>query len=78
MTSQGFVSVFAPQLEAYLAFKQAMGCYGTSRIWYLRQFDTYCARHGRTVFDRETVEGWVSEQLARSGRYRSGRVIPTV
>lgn len=71
MTSQGFVSVFAPQLEAYLAFKQAMGCYGPSRIWYLRQFDTYCARHGRTVFDRDTVEGWVSEQLARSGRYRS-------
>jgi alpha-D-ribose 1-methylphosphonate 5-triphosphate synthase subunit PhnH len=24
MTSQGFVSVFTPQLEAYLAFKQAM------------------------------------------------------
>lgn len=70
-TSDGFVSVFAPQLEQYLAFKQAMGCYGTSRIWYLRRFDTYCARHGRTVFDRDTVEGWVLEQLDRSGRYRS-------
>ncbi|MEO5744304.1 MAG: tyrosine-type recombinase/integrase [Terracoccus sp.] len=70
-TGHGFGSVFAPQLEAYLAFKQAMGCYGASRIWYLRRFDAYCARHGRTVFDRDTVEGWVLEQLGRSGRYRS-------
>ena len=43
----------------YLAFKQTMGFYGASRIWYLRRFDAYCARHGRTVFDRDTVEGWV-------------------
>jgi integrase len=70
-TSHGFVSAFAPQLEQYLAFKQAMGCYGASRIWYLRRFDTYCVRQGRTVFDRDTVEGWVAEQLNRSGRYRS-------
>jgi len=69
--AHGFVSVFAPQLEAYLAFKQAMGCYGASRVWYLRRFDTYCARHGLTVFDRDTVEGWVLDQLGRSGRYRS-------
>ena len=70
-TAHGFVSAFAPQLEAYLAFKLAMGCYGTSRVWYLRQFDTYCARHRATVFDRDTVEGWVLEQLGRTGRYRS-------
>lgn len=70
-TAHGFGSAFAPQLEAYLAFKQAMGCYGTSRVWYLRRFDTYCRQHDRTRFDRETVEGWVLEQLGRSGRYRS-------
>ena len=70
-TAHGFGSAFAQQMEAYLAFKQAMGCYGTSRIWYLRRFDSYCANHGRTVFDRDTVEGWVLEQLDRSGRYRS-------
>ncbi len=70
-TSHGFASAFAPRLEAYLGFKQAMGCYGASRVWYLRRFDSYCARHGRTVFDRDTVEGWVLEQLDRSGRYRS-------
>ena len=71
IASYGFVSAFAPQLEAYLAFKQAMGCYGTSRIWYLRRFDTYCCQHDLTVFDRDTVEGWVLEQLGRSGRCRS-------
>ena len=48
-----------------------MGFYGSSRIWYLKQFDAYCTAHERAVFDRDTVEGWVSEQLARSGRYRS-------
>ena len=69
-TPHGFVSAFAAQLEAYLAFKQAMGYYGASRVWYLRRFDSYCARYGRTVFDRDTVEAWVGEQLDRSGQYR--------
>jgi integrase len=71
MNACGFTSAFAPQLEAYLAFKEKMGFYGTSRIWYLKQFDAYCTAHERTVFDRDTVEGWVSHQLTRSGRYRS-------
>ena len=60
MNAAGFTSEFAPQLEAYLAFKEKMGFYGASRIWYLKQFDAYCTAHGRTVFDRDTVEGWVS------------------
>ena len=71
MSAHGFTSAFAPQLDAYLAFKQKMGCYGNSRIWYLRKFDAYCLEHGLVVFDRDTVEGWVREQLDRSGRYRS-------
>ena len=71
MSTYGFTSAFAAQLEEYLAFKQSMGCYGTSRYWYLRRFDAYCAQHDRRVFDRDTVEGWVSEQIDRSGRYRS-------
>lgn len=71
MTGPRFGSVFAADLEAYLSFKQKMGSYGTSRIWYLRQFDTYCVKHSRTVCDRDTVEGWVTAQIARSGRYRS-------
>ncbi len=71
MNARGFTSALAPQLEAYLAFKERMGFYGASRIWYLKQFDAYCTAHERTVFDRDTVEGWVSHQLTRSGRYRS-------
>lgn len=71
MTAHGFTSAFATELVEYLAFKTKMGCYGTSRIWYLKQFDAYCTAHERVAFDRETVEGWVSEQLRRSGRYRS-------
>jgi len=52
MSSRGFTSAFAAELEAYLAFKASMGFYGTSRIWYLKRFDAYCSEHNRTVFDR--------------------------
>jgi integrase len=71
MSSHGFTSAFATDLDAYLAFKANMGFYGTSRIWYLRRFDAYCSAHNRTVFDKDTVEEWVSVQLQHSGRYRS-------
>ena len=71
MNAGGFTSALAPHLEAYLAFKETMGFHGASRIWYLKQFDAYCTAHERTVFDRDTVEGWVRHQLTRSGRYRS-------
>ena len=71
MSAHGFSSVFAADLDAYLQFKAKMGCYGRSRAWYLKQFDGYCVAHDRTVFDRETVEGWVTERLERWGCYRS-------
>lgn len=71
MSAHGFTSAFAPELDAYLAFKEKMGFYGSSRISYLKRFDAYSSAHGRVDFDRDTVEGWVSDQLARSGRYRS-------
>ncbi|MDA8185958.1 MAG: tyrosine-type recombinase/integrase [Actinomycetota bacterium] len=71
MSAQGFTSAFAPELDAYLAFKEKMGFYGSSRISYLKRFDAYASAHGRVAFDRDTVEGWVTDQLARSGRYRS-------
>jgi integrase len=71
MSQRGFISVFAAGLEAYVTFKKNMGSSGASRIWYLRQFDAYCAEYDRTVFDRDTVEGWVDAQLGRSGPYRS-------
>ena len=44
-----------------------MGFYGASRIWYLKKFDAYCAEHDRTVFDQETVEGWVSGAAGHLG-----------
>jgi integrase len=71
VNDHGFTSALGPQLEAYLAFKEKMGFYGASRVWYLKQFDAYCTAHERTVFDRDAVEGWVSERLTCAGRYRS-------
>lgn len=71
MNGHGFSSALATQLDAYVEFKTAMGCYGSSRIWYLHKFDAYCALHGRTVLDQQTVEAWVAERLSTSGRYRS-------
>ena len=43
MSGHGFTSAFATELDAYLAFKANMGFTGASRIWYLKQFDAYCA-----------------------------------
>lgn len=71
MSGHGFTSAFAAQLEGYIAFKSAMGCYGASRIWNLRKFDAYCTEHDLTVFDRVTVEGWVTSRLTTAGRCRS-------
>jgi integrase len=71
MSGHGFTSAFATGLDAYLAFKANMGFFGASRIWYLKTFDAYCSEHDLSVFDKDTVEGWVNVQLQRSGRYRS-------
>src|SRR6266704_4433908 len=68
---QDGASAFAADLEGYLAFKQNMGCYGASSIWYMQQFDAWCAEHSRTILDQGTVEGWVAARLESSGRYRS-------
>lgn len=71
MSGRGFESAFAAELDAYLAFKHDMGIRGESRTWYLRQFDNYCHRRHLAVFDRDTVEGWVTAQLERSATARS-------
>jgi integrase len=59
MTGHGFTSVFADDLEAFLAFKESMGRYGNSRVWYLKHFDRYCTAHSLENLDRTTIEGWV-------------------
>jgi site-specific recombinase XerC len=71
MNAHGFTSAFAPELDAYLALEEKRGFSGDSRIWYLKRSDAYCSAHERAAFDRDTAQGWVTEQLARSGRYRS-------
>lgn len=71
MSGHGFTSAFARQLDSYVEFKTSMGCYGSSRVWYLQRFDAYCSEHQLEVFDQETVETWVAARLASSGRYRS-------
>lgn len=72
MSGHGFISVFTDDLEAYLTFKMSMGCYGASRIWYLKQFDRYCADHALENLDRATIEGWVTvQQSSQLGPYRS-------
>ena len=75
MNAHGFTSALAPELDASLAFTEKRGCCGNSRIWYLKQFDAYRAAHERAAFDRDTVEGWITERLTRSSRYRSWDVL---
>lgn len=64
MKSPEFTSVFASDLEHYLAFKASTGVQGTSRFWYLKSFDRYCTEHGSANFDRSTVEGWVATRAS--------------
>lgn len=71
MSGHGFTSMFADDLEEYLTFKTNMGCYGASRIWYLKRFDQYCAKTERKVLNRATVEGWVTFQLSSQPISRS-------
>lgn len=70
MNDYGFTSAFAHHLTRYLEFKHQLGFSGKSRIWHLRKFDAYCTQHHRTVFDRDTVEGWVTHHL-QTNTYRS-------
>lgn len=71
MNGLRFTSVFAPDLESYLVFKERMGFSGKSRLWHLKNFDRYCTDRGLQIFDRSTVEGWVASRL--SGRPNSCR-----
>ncbi len=48
MSPHGFNNAFAAELDAYVAFKEKMGFYGRSRVWYLKRFDTYCAEGAPT------------------------------
>ncbi|MDQ6754677.1 MAG: tyrosine-type recombinase/integrase [Actinomycetota bacterium] len=64
MNKPRFTSVFAPDLERYLAFKESMGIHGSSRVAYLRSFDSYCVEHSLENVDRATVEDWVSSRIA--------------
>lgn len=72
MNGPRFTSVFAPELERFLAFKKSMGIQCTSRLWYLKNFDRYCTDRGLEDFDRSTVEGWVtSRQVSQPNSCRS-------
>jgi hypothetical protein len=68
VSGPNFTSAFGSRLDEYVEFKRAMGFNGASRIWYLRRFDAYCAERALGVFDRATVEEWVTAQLAPSGQ----------
>jgi hypothetical protein len=67
MSAHGFTSAFAQELDAYLAFKEKMGFYGSSRIWYLKRFDAYCSARARTVFDTRHRGGMGDRAAGRLG-----------
>lgn len=74
MNGAAFTSVFAADLERFLAFKKSMGFHGNGREWYLRNFDRYCTENGLEEFDRSTVEGWIlSKQPSLTDSFPSWR-----
>lgn len=64
-------SAFAVDIADYLAFKAALGITAASRNWYLAKFDQYCQAHDLTVFDKATIEAWVTDRLTHCGVCRS-------
>jgi integrase len=68
-----FESVFAYEIESYLAYKESMGfSAGGTRRWYLCDFDRYCKEGSLSEFSKETVEGWVIDlDSRRQSKHRS-------
>lgn len=59
MPELSFESGLREQLAGFIEFKEmCSGKVGTTRRWYMRSFDRYCAEHGFTTCCREAVEGW--------------------
>ena len=55
MNGPRFTSVFATDLERFLAFKESIGIHCASRLWYLKDFDRYCTDRELENLDRSTV-----------------------
>jgi len=61
-----FISNFASDLDAFIAFKRALGyAYDESTVYYLRIFDRYCADGGFSVLSKELVDGWLDIERRR-------------
>lgn len=64
-----FLSKFAPQIEDYLLFREAMGR-SEDHAKQLRFFDRYCCSNfpETNCLNREVVRGWISDEIANGRR----------
>jgi integrase len=54
-------SALGAQIEAFIAFKRAMGAAYLQGEYYLRRFDAHLAREGLSRVSREACEGFIAE-----------------
>lgn len=66
MSVYGYSSAFAPDIEAFLAFKKGVGIESDSRNWILYDFDRWCVGNGAVELDRACVESYVKQRRART------------
>jgi integrase len=64
----GFISAFAPKLEAMLEFRTARGFKNQNHIGNLHRFDRYCAQHHQHSVELmpEIVYGWLDAETSIS------------
>lgn len=56
MNGSRFTSVFGPDLESFLSFKESRGHSGKTRPGYLKSLDRYCTDHSLQNLDRSTLK----------------------
>lgn len=66
MREYDYASALAPDIRAFVAFKESVGVAGATMRWHLLDFDRWCAEKGLTELTREAVEGYVLDRLART------------
>jgi integrase len=62
-----YISKFAPLINDFIAFKNALGIEYKTGKYYLKQLDLYNYEHRNlSILERETVEGWALKHAEKS------------
>ncbi len=74
MRDHPYSSALAPDIRAFLAFKEGVGVTGDMIAWRLWDLDRWCAANGVAELDRAAAAGYVREYLERTSAVYDGWV----